>query len=114
MNTEKEIVGTIILIVEDEGIFKEKIREFISNNKNLFFIEERMFDNNLNLTILIKKVINELEAEGFTCKIDNENNLIVKKEKITKWSDLWKIKAVWLCQTAFFNSFIAIPQLTFK
>lgn len=81
MNTEKEIVGTIILIVEDEGIFKEKIREFISNNKNLFFIEERMFDNNLNLTILIKKVINELEAEGFTCKIDNENNLIVKKKK---------------------------------
>ncbi|MBQ8997068.1 MAG: hypothetical protein IJ086_00075 [Clostridium sp.] len=78
MNIEKEIAGTIILIVEDEGFFNEKINTFIFNNRYLFNINEYIFKDDLNITSLIKNVVNEIEKEGFLCDINTEGNLTVK------------------------------------
>lgn len=78
MDTEKEIAGTIILITEAEGFFNEEINQFIFNNRFLFNIGKYIFEDDSNINSLVKKVVAEIESEGFVCKVDVKNNLIVK------------------------------------
>lgn len=66
-----DVIGTIILIVEDEGEFKENITEFIERNYNLFVVE-----NKLNISIQdireknIALIVNmRLMSEGYNVDV---------------------------------------------
>lgn len=73
-----DVIGTIILIVEDEGEFKENITEFIERNYNLFVVE-----NKLNISIKdireknIALMVNmRLMSEGYNVEVIGKETYI--------------------------------------
>lgn len=73
-----DVIGTIILIVEDEGEFKENIIEFIERNYNLFVVE-----NKLNISIKdireknIALMVNmRLMSEGYNVEVIGKETYI--------------------------------------
>ena len=78
-----DVIGTIILIVEDEGEFKENITEFIEKNYNLFVLE-----NKLNISIKdireknIALIVNmRLMSEGYSVEAIGDETCIKLKAK---------------------------------
>lgn len=74
-----DVVGTIILIVEDEGEFTENITEFIEINYNLFVVENKLNieiqdirEQNIELIVKMK-----LMSEGYVAE-ELENETCIK------------------------------------
>lgn len=75
-----DITGTIILIVDDEGEFKDDIKDFILRNKNIFDVNGYFLNYNTNFKKIIFKIKKQLTLNNYTHISLRGDVLIVAKK----------------------------------